>query len=179
MIMFKTPIINLKTESKELPISLEEVKNFLKVDFEDDDELIAKLIKTATNQCETYIDKTLILKTYIYSIYGLKEESVFLPYPPVISVDKVEVVKTSITREKEEFTDYCFDSVGGIVNFKNKPASFYRIDITYTACVDSINDELIQGILIHIARMYEDRSGYSPMPLNTANIYKKYKQVKL
>ena len=177
MNILKTPILNIKNESSNLVAELATVKKFLKVDFEDDDELIKKLIITATNQCETYIDKTLTKKTYVYSIYSLKNESIFLPYPIVISIDKVEVV--SADNKKEEFSDYFFDNVGGIVNFVNKPSNFYRIDITYTAGATLINDEIIQAILMHIARMYEDRSGYSPMPLNTANIYKKYKQVRL
>ena len=154
--MNNNSILNLKTDALSLAVELAVVKNFLKVDFNDDDTLITKMIKTATTQCETFINKTL-----------------------------VETI-TSITITNNDFTTYTLDSdlynldtIGGVVNLKEKLNNFYRIDIEYTAGLTSINDELVQALLMHIARMYEDRSGYSPIPTNSANIYRKYKQIRI
>ena len=92
MNILKHPILNVKSESKELLIELSVVKNFLRVDFDNDDELITKLIKTATAQCETNINKTLVEKTYIYSIYDLKSNSILLPYPTIKSIEEIRLV---------------------------------------------------------------------------------------
>ena len=179
MNILKYPILNVKSESKELLIELSVVKNFLRVDFDNDDELITKLIKTATAQCETNINKTLVEKTYIYSIYDLKSNSILLPYPTIKSIEEIRLVNIDGSNTVLSSDGYYLDTVGGMVNLKNKPDNTYRIDIEYKAGLSAINDELIQRLLMHIARMYEDRSGYSPIPLNSLNIYKKYKQVRL
>lgn len=179
MYMIKNPVLNIKEENTTLPIELNFVKSFLKIDFEDDDDLIKNIIKTAITQCETNINKSLIQKTFIYSLYELKRNSLILPYSPIISIDNIKIIDFQQNTTTLENTEYFLDNIGNILNFKNKPNNFYRIDIEYQAGLEKINDELIQALLMHIARMYEDRSGYSPIPLNSLNIYKKYKQIRL
>lgn len=179
MHMIKNPILNVKEENTTLPIELNFVKNFLKVDFDEDDDLITNIIKTAITQCETNINKSLVQKTFIYSLYELKDSSLILPYPPIISITSIKIIDYQQNEITLENTEYFLDNIGNILNFKNKSNNFYRIDIEYKAGLTTINDELIQALLMHIARMYEDRSGYSPIPLNSLNIYKKYKQIRL
>lgn len=180
MTIIKNPVLNIKEDSADLVIDLETAKNFLKVDFDNDDDLIKKLIRTATTQCETNINKTLTQKTYVYSIYNFPSSNpVVLPYPPIKSIDEVKVVNANGGCNTVDSGEYYLDDVGGLLNFKGNMGNAYRIDIEYTAGLESVNEELIQGLLMHIARMYEDRSGYSPIPLNSLNIYKKYKQIRI
>ncbi|HSQ97993.1 MAG TPA: head-tail connector protein [Rickettsiales bacterium] len=49
MHILKNPILNIKTDASTLVVDLATVKSFLKVDFSDDDELITKMIKTASS----------------------------------------------------------------------------------------------------------------------------------
>lgn len=179
MNILKNPILNIKEESENLPVDLSLVKNFLKIDFDNDDELIKKMIKTALDQCETNINKTIVNKTFIYSLYEMKYNTLILPYQPIISIENINITYLNQVQTTLPDTNYFLDTVGGILNFKNKLNNFYRIDIEYKAGTTKINDELIQAILMHIARMYEDRSGYTPIPANSLNIYKKYKQINL
>lgn len=179
MNIIKNPVLNIISASNELIVSLEAAKNFLKIDYEDDDEFIAKLIKTATNQCETYINKTLFEKNYLYSLYEIKYNSVFLPKSPVKSIETIELVAQNQEKIVLAVENYYLDEIAGVLIFKNMPTNFYRIDIKYVAGTSLIDEELIQGILMHVARMYEDRSGYSPIPLGSLNIYKKYREVRL
>jgi len=179
MNILKNPVLNIKNESSNLPVDLLSIKNFLKVDFDNDDELIIKLAKTAMKQCETTINKTLIEKTYIYSLYDLETASILLPYSPIKSIIEIRVNTINDLSHIIQNSDYSLDDVGGILNFKDKPSNMYRIDIEYIAGMVKINEELIQGLLMHIARMYEDRSGYSPIPLHALNIYSKYKQIRI
>lgn len=175
----KYPILNIKSITAGLSVDLITVKNFLKIDFDNDDNLITKLIQTATTQCETQINKTLIEKTYVYSLYEIKEKSIILPYPPIKSIISIKIIDSDGNSTTVESPLYYLDLIGGIINFKEKPINFYRIDIEYIAGLNEINNELTQALLMHITRMYEDISGYSPIPLNSLNIYKKYKQIKL
>lgn len=172
-------ILNVKTDASELAITLSDTKSFLKIDFNDDDQFITRLIKTASSQCETNINKTLVERTYVYSIYDQNKKTISLPYPPVKSISEIKVIKKDESYETLNNTDYYFDSVGEIVNIKKDFNNFYRLDIEYIAGMTTINDEIMHALLMHIARMYEDRSGFSAIPLASMNIYKKYRGVKL
>ncbi|MDR3289772.1 MAG: head-tail connector protein [Rickettsiales bacterium] len=155
-------ILNLQNESNILPISLATIKNYVRVDFANDDELLTKLLKTAIKNCESYIGKTIIEKTYILSVYEDRCK-VKLPYPPVKNINEVNM-------------EYIYDDVANILSVNT---GFNRLDVNYTAGMNTIDDELVQGILMHVARMYEDKSGYSTMPQNSIFIYQKYKQIRL
>lgn len=54
----------LVTAPTERPVSLDEVKNFMRVDHSLDDTLIELLIKAATERVEKYIDQRLITQTW-------------------------------------------------------------------------------------------------------------------
>ena len=61
-------VIKILEESSNLPIELEEIKLFLKVDYEDEDNIITRSFKTALKQCELLIGQSLIEKKYKYSL---------------------------------------------------------------------------------------------------------------
>ena len=63
-------IIKVISEETNSILSLEEIKNFLRIDFNDDDVLLQKALNTATRQCELKIGQTLNPKTYLMSIYN-------------------------------------------------------------------------------------------------------------
>jgi uncharacterized phiE125 gp8 family phage protein len=179
----KVPIINLVTDAEAGPLELAEVKNFLRVDESIDDNLIAKLIKTATKQCELYTGKTLITKTYRCSFYNSIEYSVNLLYSPIQSIVSIKTVDAKNNETLIDDASYFADMAGGILNFNAVPANFYRIDITYIAgfgnVANEVPEDLKQAMLIHIARMYDDKSGYSLLPTSCLEIYKKYKLMRL
>ena len=91
MYISKNLVLNIKEDSTILPIELTTVKNFLKVDFDEDDELIKKMIKTAIIQCETNINKSISKKTFVYSIYEIKNNSLILPYSPINSIESINI----------------------------------------------------------------------------------------
>lgn len=58
----------LKTPPANLPVTLAEVKSYLRVDEGAEDALITALIESATEQVEKYIDKKLINQTWLVSL---------------------------------------------------------------------------------------------------------------
>ncbi len=62
-----TPKSKLKTAPLKTPVTLEEVKEFLRIDESADDDQLTGLIAVATKTVETYIDKKLI--TQVWSIF--------------------------------------------------------------------------------------------------------------
>lgn len=183
MNIIKLPVINLITDATTDPLTLTEVKNFLRVDITTDDTLITRIMKTAIKQCELYSGKTLITKTYKYSFYVSTKQAIKLLYAPIQSVSLIKTVDEENSETMVDSGSYFVDIVGGILNFKTIPANFYRLDITYVAGygdnASDVPEELKQAMLIHIARMYDDKNGYSILPKTSLDIYKKHKSVRL
>ncbi len=172
-------IIKILEEGDNLPINLEDVKLFLKVDYDDEDDLILRTFKTAIKQCELSIGKSILKKKYQYSFYNEIENSTRLIYGPIINIENVKVI-TNNNEEKNINSDYYkLDTVSDKIIFKNKPSNFYRIDIIYTAYEENISEDIKQGILFHTAKIFEDKLGYSPIPKASYNIYKQYKTKRL
>ena len=172
-------IIKILEESNNLPIDFEIVKLFLKVDYEDEDDLILRSLKTAIKQCELNIGKTLIKKKYQYSFYKEIQNEIKLLYGQIINIESIKI----ITNDNKEIiisnNQYIFDNISDKIVFKNKPSNFYRIDIIYNACEENISDDLKQAILFHTTKIFEDKLGYSPIPRASYNIYKQYKTKRL
>ncbi len=83
--------------AQEQPITLDEAKNFMRVDHNDQNELIATLIKAATEEFETYTRRALVQRTYEYKIdrFPKGKDPIRLPMPPLASVTKIDYVDTS------------------------------------------------------------------------------------
>lgn len=172
-------IINIINEEENSILSLVEIKNFLRIDFDNDDQLLLKALNTATRQCELCISKTLNKKTYVYSTFNEIREKVFLQFAPILSIEKIETlnIKNIITVINE--SNYIFDNVLNAVIFKNIPTNIFRLDTTYKAGFEVVSDDLKQGLLYHIAKLYEDKTGFYPIPKASNLIYKNYKKIKL
>lgn len=170
-------IINVLTEQDANIIDLAEIKNFLRIDFDDDDNLLKELLKTAVKQCELYISKSLSEKNYKLSVYECTTNTLNLPYPPVISVNSITIIDKY--NNNIEYTNYLLDTISNKIIFRNLPSNFYRIDIIYTSGYTKIPDDIKQGILFHISKMYEDKVGYSPIPKASLGIYKNYKTMRI
>lgn len=172
-------IINIINEEENNILSIDEIKNFLRIDFDNDDKLLSKALNTATKQCELCISKTLNKKTYVYSTFNEVKEKICLQFEPIISIEKIEIVNTKNIKTVMNETNYIFDKVLNAVIFKNVPTNFFRLDITYKAGFEIVTDDLKQGLLYHIAKLYEDKTGFYPIPKASNLIYKNYKKIKL
>jgi uncharacterized phiE125 gp8 family phage protein len=178
-----TTITILEEDNQDLPLDLSQIKSFLKVDYEEDvgeDDVITRAFKTAINQCESKINKSIIKKIYAYSVCNdLKSGKVQLFYGTVIDIIGIKIVNKNNEMTTINENNYFLDSINNCVVFKNIPSNFYRLDITYEAKFDSINDEIMQAILFHTAKIYEDKTGYCQIPRASLNIYKKYREIML
>lgn len=172
-------IIKVISEEINSILSLDEIKNFLRIDFDDDDTLLQKALNTATRQCELKIGQTLGLKTYLMSIYNpLTSSKIKLKYGPIISVEKIEYIDNNEIVSVISNSNYKFNLDLAFVNFLNIPINFYKLDITYKAGYTNVPDDLKQGLLFHIAKIYEDKTGFYPIPKASNNIYKFYQKIK-
>lgn len=122
------------------PITLQEAKDWCRVDITDDDTLIGLLITAARIVCENYANMSFIPRTVTAKIVnGLGNFS--LPYGPVTSITGVT------TSEGDDITtDFDIDTAN---------ATIYTV--VYTAGYSSLPQNFRTAILNQIAWMYENR----------------------
>ncbi|MDR2777555.1 MAG: hypothetical protein LBB24_02185 [Rickettsiales bacterium] len=173
------PIIKILEESSSLPVDIESIRLFLKIDYEEEDESIIRSFKTAIKQCELMIGRSLVEKKYQYSFYSEIRNSIHLLYGPVLLVESVQTLNSRNEEALLEEEDYFLDGMSDNLIFKKTIGDFYRLDIVYRAQMETITDDLKQAILFHTAKIFEDKLGYSPIPKASYSIYRKYKTTRL
>lgn len=133
------------------PVTLLEVKNYLRITNSRDDAFIESIIPNARMRAERYLNSDIVSKQrreYFASI----SEAINLRYSPIASVDSVVIDGETMTVD----TDY---TVEGLDNplFKLEQASAEKVDITYTT--SGIDAALIKpGILALVAELYHSRT---------------------
>lgn len=141
------------------PVSLIEIKNHLRVDFEDDDTVITNMAAAARVHVETTeLSSALISQTWELVMSTVPSSCITLPLPPLQSV-------TSIT-----FTDV--DAVATVVS-----ASAYLVDadswpgrivLKDGQSWPSVNLRKIGGVVVRFVAGYGNTGADVPMPIRQA-----------
>lgn len=124
------------------PVTLQEAKDWCRIDVTDDDALITRLIKAARRVCENYVNLSFITRTVTAVIHnGLGNFT--LPYGPVVGN-----ITSFADAEANVMTDY---------NLRTPYGS--DIVVTYNAGYSpgSLREDLRNALLCQIAWMYENR----------------------
>ena len=129
------------------PVTLADVKSWLKIDVPDDDTLLTSLITASRQLCEGFLNMSLIPRTVTAFLFiGLDE--IRLPYGPVNEVTEVansntgEPVEYTLKYEKFKALDPCTE-----------------VRAKYTAGETAANLEQLYktAILMEVASLYEHR----------------------
>lgn len=150
------------------PVSLQQAKNHLRVDFTDDDDLISSLISTAREYCEAQTHKALAPTIFEYTLDAFPFGApIRIPRPPLVSVD-------SINYKDKDGTETIMPSDSYIADVDDEPGKLVPIDgqwpsfdpypvnavrIRYTAGYDesTLPKSIQQAMLILVAHWYENR----------------------
>lgn len=150
------------------PVSLEEVKLFLRLlpDDTSEDNFISGLITASREYCENFTARALATQTIMLYLDSIPSE-VEVPMPPLQSVDKIEVIDADkAAHELIVDTDYMIDSgeISSIIftaNAQEVAAHLYPINpvqITCTVGYDAdIPVSIKQAMLLLVAHWYENR----------------------
>ena len=130
------------------PVTVTDVKNWLKIDLPDDDALIAFLISGARTQIENYVNLSLVNRTVKATIKnGLG--NFLLPYGPV------KAITTTTTLSGDAIT---ITNQGNIINESFDGGNAV---ITYTAGFTTLPANLRVAWLQQCAYLYENRGDES------------------
>jgi uncharacterized phiE125 gp8 family phage protein len=158
-------------EPVEEPVTLDEVKEHLRIDFEDDDDYLDRLISSVRAEVETSTGLSLIART-ITTTVGNVNANYSLPYGPVTGAITVKDSDgVNVNTDFYAFTDDLFPSLttsqtqsyfypitGGVIiepTYRTFPKWTFSYTAGYTR--DTIPEDLKQGIIEKIAFRYEHR----------------------
>lgn len=164
------------------PISLEETKTFIRVDDTSDDTLISNLIIVARQVAETYLKRSLITQTLKMEFDQYAPSSFELVLGPIQSIVEVTLTNRDGSNSTVDNSTYYLTAGKDNIVFDATPVS-HKVTIEYIAGygdnVTDIPEPIRQGMLTHVARMYDNRTGNSTMPTASKNLYMPYKKVRL
>jgi hypothetical protein len=133
------------------PVTLLEVKNYLRITNARDDDYINSIIPNARIRAEKYLNSDIVSKQR-REYFACISEAINLRYSPIASVDSVLIDGEAMTVD----TDY---TVEGLDNplFKLEQSSADKVTITYTTA--GIDASLVKpGILALVAELYHSRT---------------------
>ena len=133
------------------PVTLVEVKNYLRITNTRDDDYINSIIPNARIRAERYLNSDIVSKQR-REYFAEISEAINLRYAPIASVDTVVIDGETMTVD----TDY---TVEGLDNplFKLEQSSADKVTITYTTA--GIDASLVKpGILALVAELYHSRT---------------------
>ncbi|AWD32821.1 Putative phage protein [Candidatus Fokinia solitaria] len=86
------------TISHSLPLSIEEIKLFLRIEHDEDNELLNALQFSSTKKLEAYLNIAIIPQTCRHKL-TIVQDSVILPVVPIIEVQKITIHNGGVIKE--------------------------------------------------------------------------------
>ena len=180
--------LKLNADSVIEPVSLSDMKSFLRVDYNDDDDLILSMIKAVRKQCENFTGRSLIEQNYSLFLDNIDRNAIQLPKQPLISVLNVKVYDRDDMASVLSSDNYNVDLIGGLVVLKtgvNSVRDYNGIEIEFTSgygvLAEDVPNDLVEGIKRSVSYLYENRgddkdiSNYS----KAINLWQDYRVVGL
>lgn len=163
------------------PLTLEEVKLYLRIDGSDEDTLVESLIAAVRESAEMYLRRSLITQSWVMAFEDYAPARVELPMGPVQSVTAVK----SITRAGVETTisssAYYLAAMKNILCFDASLAGD-TVAIAYVAghgdAATDVPAPIRDGMLCHLAARYENRTVVS-LPDAVRVLYAPYRVIAL
>lgn len=157
--------------------SLEEVKNYLRVAHDNDDNLVRNLLKAAIINAEQFLG-TSIFKRKITCVVQRAPDYVDLKYQPVFEIANVAIVQEE---DRQDITDnfgYFFKDAQRVsINnrYKNR-----KLEISYEAgWGENTPSAISHGILMQIGRMYDFGENSNVLTKEIYDFYLPYRVLKI
>jgi len=153
-------------------VTSQEFKDYARINYSDDDSIIANIIIQARIWCENYISRDIVAKNRTY--YIDETSGIFdIPFGPIASI-------SSVTTDGVAITDYDLDGLDNETIDIDGPAD--KVKVTYVT--SGLDDELIQQAILQLAATYYDHrhdfevgKAVNIIPTSVKNILNSYKNM--
>ncbi len=165
------------TDLQDLKIlTLDKIKNSLRVSHNYDDHLIEELMATAIIAAENFIGISLYTRTILAKIQNVSQDLI-LKYSNILTLQSVKH-----TADKQDITNHYgkFLSTKHQICFDTKYVGQY-IEIEYVAGYkeNTIPQPIQQGIIMHVMLMYDNSENSIYLNSSIKNLYLPYREVKI
>ena len=151
------------------PVTLQEVKDFCRIDINTDDDLVEELITASREQCEAVTGVSFVSREVI-AVIDNTNGNTYLPYGPVADLDEVAVED----EDGNEITD--FKLIGTKFPYLKYPREI--VTVTYDGGYADLPKDLKTALMNAVYWKYENRA---EMPADLGdvamNILKRYRRV--
>lgn len=163
------------------PVTLAETKLFLRVDSADEDALITSLIAAARMAAEEYTRRSFITQSWKLAMGGGTPSAVRLPRGPVQSVASVTAYDQAGGATVISSGVYRLDASKELLVFDSLIAA-WQVEVVYVAgygaAAATVPQPLRQGMLGHIAQLYDRRGDAQwPLPMDVTALYAPFREV--
>ena len=156
------------------PITLAQAKNYLKVDFNDDDDLITGLITSARLRLEKYAGVAMSARTL--QVVAYVDEFIELPYAPLNNITKVEYWDSGSWVEMSLGEYYILGTTYKKIYMVANNRMEYRF--TYTCGYTTVPQPMITALYKLIADLYDYRESSVEDSKPNSNITSAYELIK-
>ena len=140
--------LNLVTTPTLEPVTVEEIKDHLRIDIDTEDTLLSELIKVARVHCEKLQNKAYLTQTYDWYLDDFPDMPLDIPLPPLQSITHIKYTDTDGTETEYTSTYYNED----IYSFPG------RINFAYGMVWPSVTLQTLNGVVIRFIAGYTNRA---------------------
>lgn len=163
-------------------VSVDDAMEHSRITDYDDEPVIQMCVESAHDMVQQWLNRKIVPTQMIGVVKTFKHE-IILPYPPIISIDLINV--DDGTEDGIDLTsdDYKFDDITGSVIFKKDYSMYSDIKITFTCGydTDACPAAIKHAIRMTFATLYEMREDaiigtqVNEVPVTARNIIRSYK----
>lgn len=168
--------IELLQSDKANFIALNKAKQYLRINHNYDDELISDMLEVAACEAENFMGKSLKKSTWKLSCFGEIPQKIYLNHGPVNKIESIKIIKNNGEEIYISHQNYFLDffkenlylrgsyicNIGEIVYSTGYPQEYLPSSIK-------------QGMLEHLAKLYDLRGADYAMPLSAKSLYQSHK----
>lgn len=183
-------MLSLVTDASIEPVSLADMKEFMKVDLSDENDIITSMIKSARISIENYCGIGLITKTYDY-YFDEASDVIKIPLPPLQSVTTFVYNNTSYSETEISSSNYkvfTFDRFEGEII--KLPTYTYPSDIPsyrafriryvngYGDVATDVPSTILEALKLTVSHWFENRESQE-LPPEAIRLIQQYKQYRV
>lgn len=176
------------------PVSVSDMKAWLRVDVTDDDSLIGSLITSARRMIEEHVDKSMMSQTWKLTLDGFPSASTIdLPRGPVQSVSSVKSYDEDDTESTFSTASYFVDTSGDRIglnldytwpaDLRPTNAAIITYVTGYGSTAASVPEDLKMAIRLLVGHWYENREAVGGsaqiMPLGVSALLTSHRTLRL
>ena len=144
-----------------------------------DDEMINDMLDMAATVAENYIGLRLKKASWKMTIYGDLPSKIRLLYGPINKIESFKLYKNNAEISYLTENAYILDQATEVI-YMRRSYLLRKAEITYSVGYDSdhLPSPIRQGMLEHLAKLYDMRGSDQGLPISAKSLYQPYKRVR-